>query len=221
MFLEIDEVLTTAEVARLRQLATDLQFVDGRISNPTNQTKLNQQADLSSPGYAESSNIVAAALMRSREFRDFAFPQRIAPPLLARYRPGMRYGVHADTAFIAGSGQLIRTDVSVTLFLSDPTSFDGGELIVRLGGRGLQFKGQPGSAVLYPSTTLHEVAPVRSGERLVSITFVQSMIADEARRATLYELNEVAALEGLKMNWDNRVRLEAVRNNLLRQWSVE
>jgi PKHD-type hydroxylase len=80
-------------------------------------------------------------------------------------------------------------------------------------------KGEPGSLVVYPSTQLHEVTPVRRGQRLVSITFIESMIRDEFRRTQLYELSEVAALEGLKMAWGNRVRLEAVRNNLLRLWS--
>lgn len=140
--------------------------------------------------------------------------------MLARYHTGMKYGVHADTAFIPTANQApLRADVSLTVFLSEPSAYEGGELAVLPGARTVEFKGEPGAAVFYPSTTLHEVAPVRSGERLVSITFVQSMIADEARRATLYELNEVAALEGLKMKWDNRIRLEAVRNNLLGLWS--
>ena len=88
-----------------------------------------------------------------------------------------------------------------------------------LGTRPVVFKGEPGDAIVYPSTMLHEVRPVRSGPRLVSITFIESRIADEHRRNQLYELNEIGALEGLKMSWQNRVRLELVRQNLLRMWA--
>jgi PKHD-type hydroxylase len=221
MILETQGLLDQGEIARLREIAGQIEFVDGRASNPDNITKVNLQADPKSPLYSESSNIVMAALVRSREFRDFAFPKRIAPPMLAKYHPGMKYGVHADSAFVAAPGQALRADVSATIFISDPRSYEGGELISYLGGRALRFKGEPGSIVVYPSTTLHEVAPVTSGERLVSITFIQSHIADEAKRTMLHELNEVTALEGLNMKWQNRVRLEAVSSNLMRHWSSE
>jgi PKHD-type hydroxylase len=91
--------------------------------------------------------------------------------------------------------------------------------VVHLGTRPVAIKGEPGSVIVYPSTHLHEVTPVRRGQRLVSITFIESMIPDEFQRTQLYELSEVAALEGLKMSWDGRVRLEAVRNNLRRLWA--
>jgi PKHD-type hydroxylase len=222
MIFETQNILTQAEIDRLREIAGQIEFVDGRASNPDNVTKVNLQADPKSPLYTESSNIVMAALVRSREFRDFAFPKRVAPPMLAKYRPGMKYGVHADSAFVAAApGQSLRADVSATIFISDPKSYEGGELVSYVGGRSLHFKGEPGSIVVYPSTTLHEVAPVASGERLVAITFIQSHVSDEAKRTTLHELNEVLALEGLNMKWQNRVRLEAVSNNLMRQWSSE
>lgn len=221
MLLEIPDILTGDEIERLRVIAGRMTFVDGRASNPDNATKINLQANPKHALYAESSSIVMAALSRSLGFRGFAFPKRIAPPMLAKYEAGMQYGVHADSAFVAAPGVALRADVSATVFLSEPGTYEGGELITYFGGRALRFKGKPGSAIAYPSTTLHEVAPVKAGERLVSITFVQSHIADEARRTMLYELNEVAALEGLKMQWQNRVRLEAVSNNLMRQWASD
>ena len=91
--------------------------------------------------------------------------------------------------------------------------------MVHLGTRPVVIKGQAGSVIVYPSTQLHEVTPVRRGQRLVSITFIESLIPDEFLRTQLYELSEVAALEGLKIAWNSRVRLDAVRNNLLRLWS--
>ncbi len=220
MFLEIPALLDPAEISRLLKIGDEITFVDGRISNPANQTKANLQADPIHPLHAESAQIVAAAMARSREFVDFAMPRRFAPPLMSRYEPGMKYGVHADAAYMNLPSGAMRSDVSCTVFLSDPASYEGGDLAIHLGARTTLFKGAPGSCVLYPSTTLHEVQPVISGVRLVALTFIESRVADEARRNLLYELNEVAALEGLKMEWSNRVRLEAVRYNLLRMWSA-
>lgn len=219
MFLEIKGLLSDTQVARLTELATSLRFVDGRATNPANLTKLNLQADHADPKYSESVQILQTALARSREFVDFAMPKRIAPPLLCRYEPGMKYGAHADTAIIQVPGARIRSDVSCTIFVAPPESYEGGELVVTLGTRMIAFKGPAGSAIIYPSTTQHEVRPVTSGQRLVAITFIESFIADEHKRMQLYELSEVAALEGLKMSWDGRVRLDVVRQNLMRMWS--
>ena len=219
MFLELKDFLTPPEVVRLHEIAARVQFVDGRVSNPHNQAKNNLQANETDPGYMESSRIVAAAFARSEPFRDFAFPAHVAPPLLARYEVGMTYATHADTAYMRFGNEMHRSDLSATVWLNPPASYDGGELVVHLGTKPVAFKGEPGSAIIYPSTHLHEVTPVRRGQRLVSITFIQSLVPDEYQRTQLYELGEVAALEGLKMAWANRVRLEAVRHNLLRLWS--
>ena len=219
MFLEIKGFLKAEDVARLQELSQRVRFVDGRISNPHNQAKNNLQASEADPLFAESSRIVAEAFVRSEPFRDFAFPRHIAPPMLARYEVGMTYGAHADTAQMRFGNEMRRSDLSATVWLSPPASYDGGELIVHLGTKPVVIKGEPGSVIVYPSTQLHEVTPVRRGQRLVSITFIESLIADEFLRTQLYELNEVAALEGLKMAWESRVRLEAIRNNLLRLWS--
>ena len=219
MFLEIKNLLTGAEVARLTALAQGMTFLDGRVSNTGFDQKRNLQADAADKDYAESVKIVSDAFWRSREFRDFALPRRFAPPLLARYEPGMKYGPHADAAYVTTVDGPLRSDVSCTVFLSDPRAYEGGELVIHLGVRALPLKAEPGSAILYPSTTLHEVAPVRSGQRLVSLTFIESQIPDELERAMLFELGEVSALEGNNMNWVNRMRLEIVRQNLTRKWS--
>ncbi|HKD46868.1 MAG TPA: Fe2+-dependent dioxygenase [Rhizomicrobium sp.] len=223
MLQELRGFLTSAEVARLTQLAGELTFIEGRLSNPNNVTKMNLQADRRDPHYAESAQIVLDAFQRSRPFRDFAYPKMIAPPLLSRYEPGMKYGAHADVAYMnivqgANSFQL-RSDLSCTVFLSDPSTYEGGELVLHLGTRPIPIKGQPGEAFVYPSTLLHEVRPVTQGVRLVSITFMESLIPDERERNLLYEIKEVLALEGLKMDWSSRVRMEVVAHNLMRMWS--
>ena len=219
MFFIIRGLLTPQEVARLRELAAKLHFVDGRVSNPASETKRNLQADWNDPGYLESSKIVADAFDRSREFQDFALPRRYAPPLMCKYELGMKYGVHGDAAFIGRGADMVRSDLSCTVFIADPNTYQGGELTSHLGGPALSIKGQAGDAVVYPSSTLHEVQPVRAGVRLVSITFIQSYVAEEGRRDILYELNEVLALEGTKMDWLNRTRLATACENLKRMWA--
>lgn len=219
MFLEIPDVLDPAEVERLREIARVSTFVDGRISNPHNLTKQNLQVDTRAAGHQDAARIVGEALRRCELFARFAFPVRVATPLLCRYEPGMHYGKHPDAAFLPMQPTPLRSDVSCTVFVSDPSTYEGGELTIHLGSRPIAVKGAAGSAVVYPSTTIHEVLPVRSGARLVAITFVQSQIVDEKQRELLYTLNEVAALEGLNMQWDNRVRLEHVRHSLHRMWA--
>ncbi|HUO02924.1 MAG TPA: Fe2+-dependent dioxygenase [Rhizomicrobium sp.] len=223
MFQELRGFLTPAEVTRLTQLAGELTFLEGRLSNPNNVTKVNLQADRRDPRYAESAQIVLDAFQRSRPFRDFAFPKIIAPPLLSRYEPGMKYGAHADVAYmtiIEGTNNFqLRSDLSCTVFLNDPATYDGGELLLHVGTLPIPIKGQPGEAFVYPSTLLHEVRPVTRGQRLVSITFIESLIPDERERNLLYEIKEVISLEGLKMDWVSRVRMEVVAHNLTRMWS--
>jgi len=220
MLLKIKNLLSGEECERLAALAKELHFVDGRVSNPANTSKQNLQADPADPKYAESVQVVAAAFSRSREFASFALPKRIAPPLLCRYEPGMKYGQHADAGIIQLQNAKLRSDLSCTVFVGDPANYEGGELAMVVGNQTLAFKGAPGEAIVYPSTLLHEVVPVRSGQRLVSITFIESFIADQHERMQVYELNEIAALEGMRMNPESRVRLDVVRQNLLRMWST-
>lgn len=210
-------LLNAQEIAECRRIAAATQFIDGRASNPHNKAKNNQQ--LHDPAASQASaQLMLAAFARSEEFREFAFPFRIAPPMLTRYQPGMAYGAHADAAFLNVGGAVIRSDLSCTIFLSDPSAYDGGALHIRLGDASLRFRLEPGEAILYPSDTFHEVEAVTGGERLVAITFIQSQIADPFRRTLLFDLNEVAALEGLTMKPENFSRLQLVQANLLRYW---
>ena len=216
MFRVLD-VLSPAEVEECRRIAASAPFVDGRITNPHNKAKLNEQLH-ETGAYKKSSALILGAFGRSVEFREFAFPMVIAPPLITRYQPGMRYGAHADAAFLVVAGVILRSDLSCTIFLNDPKDYDGGELHIRLGDSDLQFKLQPGQAIIYPSDTLHQVNPVTRGERLVAITFIQSRVPDPFKRNMLFELNEVAALQGLKMSPENFSRMQLIQANLLRYW---
>jgi PKHD-type hydroxylase len=216
MFREL-EILSAAQVTELRQIAASANFVDGRISNPHSKVKQNLQLH-DEAAYNRSSQILTQALYAHEDFQNFAFPVGMLPPMMARYTSEMRYGAHADAAFLQLGNQALRSDLSCTIFLSDPATYEGGALCIELGTRSLSFKGAPGTAVVYPSDMLHEVERVTAGERLVAITFIQSRIADNFHRELLYDLNEVAALEGLRMAPENFTRLQLVQANLLRHW---
>ena len=216
MFKEI-QILDGRQVAELRAIAASARFVDGRISNPHSKAKQNLQLH-DEAAYQRSSQILTQALYAHEDFRNFAFPVAMLPPLMARYTPDMRYGAHADAAFLKLGDLALRSDLSCTIFLNDPKAYEGGALRIQLGTGEIRFKSEAGSAIVYPSDMLHEVERVTAGERLVAITFIQSRIADNFRRELLYELNEVAALEGLGMAPDNYTRLQLVQANLLRHW---
>jgi PKHD-type hydroxylase len=219
MFLQIDNFLSAAEVQSISELARQVKFIDGRRSNPHNMTKNNVIAEPSDPKGQQAAQIALGALQRSGPAKNFSFPQRVAVPVLTRYDTGMTYGAHIDSAFLPMGEEPLRTDVSCTIFVSDPASYQGGELVVYLGSEEVRIKGNAGQAVFYTSTAVHQVVPVTSGERLVLITFIESQIPDPMRRDLLYVLGEVRALEGLKMDWRNRTQLEYVIANLQRMWS--
>ena len=139
------QILDDAEIAECRRIAAYAPFVDGRISNPHNLAKQNEQ--LHDPAaYQKSSELLKQALSRTPEFLEFAFPVAMAPPMMTRYKPGMKYGAHADAAFIQLPGATIRSDLSCTIFLNEPKDYDGGELHLRLGDAQLSFKLKPGEA---------------------------------------------------------------------------
>ena len=137
--------------------------------------------------------------------------------MVSKYTPGMHYGEHVDTHLVMGNPP-VRVDVSCTVFLNDPANYDGGELVLRLSDKTLKIKEKPGTAVLYPSTQYHHVAPVTRGERIAAITFLQSHVRDLAKREILYELQDFLHEYGSGMTDEAQMQLEYVRTNLLRMW---
>ena len=165
MFLQIDNYLTPAEVQEIADLARQAKFVEGRRSNPHNHTKDNVIGDTADPTAQKASAIALAALQRNEQSRDFAFPQPMAVPSLARYDVGMKYGAHIDAAFMPLGPQPLRSDVSCTMFISNPSDYEGGGLVIYLGSEIVHIKGKAGSAVFYSSTDVHQVEPSAPGHR--------------------------------------------------------
>ena len=136
------QILTDAEVKECREIAASAPFVDGRFTNPHNTAKQNEQLHDQS-AYQKSAQLLHAALVRSEELLNFAFPVKIAPPLITRYKPAMKYGLHTDVAFMQIPTGGLRADLSCTIFLSEPESYEGGALHVRLGDGDLRFEVGP------------------------------------------------------------------------------
>lgn len=218
MFRSIPDVLTPEELGQLRTIAARSPFVDGRMSAVGSPVKNNLRV-ADDNAIRQSAQIVGQAMVRCDEFRVFAFPKAMTPPLLTRYDAGMHYGIHVDSAFMPMGEGSLRTDLSCTIFISEPGEYEGGELQIRLGTSDISVKGKAGSAIVYPSTTIHQVLPVTSGSRLIALTFIESRIANSEFREWLFELNEIGAIAGENMDLDTYTRLQRVQENLLRYWA--
>jgi PKHD-type hydroxylase len=221
MIHHLRNVLAPSELEHLRSVAAQAQFVDGRITNAQHPLKNNRQISQNDPANAEPSALLRDALFRHPDMRGLAFPRSMAMPTISRYEPGMRYGWHLDEAYFPSTPPM-RSDISCTVFLSGPDEYDGGELMIANGQHALPCKLPAGDAVLYPSTTIHQVAEVTRGARLVGITWIQSYIPDSQKRELLQQVEEARAIEmGRGESSDMRMllMLGALRNNLFRMWS--
>jgi PKHD-type hydroxylase len=225
MLLHIPEVLDAARLAETRALLARAPWVDGRVTagHQSAQVKDNLQIPEGCPEHRALGEIVLAALESNPLFISSVLPLRVFPPLFNRYDPGMTFGAHVDNAIrqVTGTPHRIRTDVSCTLFLSDPASYEGGELIVEDTYGEKRVKLPAGDAVVYPATSLHRVAPVTSGSRLASFFWIQSMVRDDGQRALLFDLDMAInrARGDLPAGHSAPTELTAVYHNLLRRWA--
>lgn len=225
MLLVIEKVLDTDEVTEFRERLKDANWIDGASTAGSRSiaVKQNLQLDSSDSLAIDLGNRILAKLGRNPEFVSASLAEKIWPPVFNRYQDGGHYGTHSDAALmrLPEAGLTIRSDVSATLFLSEPDSYDGGELLVE-GPFGAQaVKLAAGDMVLYPSSSLHQVTPVTRGARICAITWMQSAVADAAARELLYDLDvSIRALSVERAADDPDVdRLIHVYQNLLRRWA--
>jgi len=193
VLLRIPSVLDRGELEVVRRMLTGAPFVEGKLSagQVAKRVKHNQEVDRRARELEQLNNLVMGKLVQHPVYRSGALPLRVAAPYYARYTPGMRYGDHVDDPVMGADGTLYRSDVSITVFISDPAEYDGGELVINTPFGEQQVKLPAGDAVMYPSSSLHRVAEVARGERLVAVTWLQSLVRDPARRELLHELNSV------------------------------
>jgi PKHD-type hydroxylase len=226
MLLQVADVLTRDEVARCRELLLRAPWVDGRVTagRQSSQAKDNLQLPEDSDEAKALAAVVRAALDRNTTFFAGALPRKIFPPLFNCYQGGQSFGFHVDNAVrydrTAGGGDPVRTDISATLFLSDPDEYDGGELIIDDIYGAHTVKLPAGHMVLYPSSSLHQVTAVTRGRRLASFFWIQSLVRDESRRRLLLELDvSIQSLQATGANQPDVLRLTGIYHNLLRAWS--
>jgi PKHD-type hydroxylase len=223
MMLHIPGVLTPEQVKAMRERLASSDWVDGRTSVGSQgaQVKRNRQLLDASPLALELGQVVSAALMANPMFFSSVLPLRILPPFFNSYAGGEHYGPHVDGAIRSQRGGApVRTDVSCTVFLSDPEEYEGGELSVIDSYGTHEVKLPAGDAIVYPSTSIHEVQPVTSGERVASFLWAQSMVRDDWKRAMLYELDtNIQALRAKHGDGPELVGLTGHYHNLLRQWA--
>ncbi|MEB0140013.1 MULTISPECIES: Fe2+-dependent dioxygenase [unclassified Undibacterium] len=225
MMLHIPAVMSHSEVSALRERLSACTWVDGSqtVGAQGARVKANRQLAEHGATARELSAIVLAAVRRHPLFFSAALPLHIVPPLFNSYAGGEHYGLHVDGAIraIPGSTQQLRTDVSSTLFLSEPEEYDGGELMVLDTYGTHEVKLSAGDLIVYPSTSLHQVMPVTRGTRLCAFFWTQSMIADDAKRGMLFQMdNNICTLRERLGDCAEVLSLTAQYHNLLRMWAT-
>lgn len=221
MLVKIDNLLSPAQLQQIRRLLDQADFIDGKLSAGKTAIgiKNNHELNPESERIQALNQMVMNPLVKHTIYRAAVWPVRVASPFYARYEPGMHYGFHVDDPVMGGNAPY-RTDVSTTVFLSEVDEYEGGELEIRDNYGSRKIKLAAGSAVLYPSTSLHQVCEVTSGERLVAVTWAQSAIRDPQKRQILFEMNEVREeLIESGSAPEASAKLNASFNNLVRLWT--
>jgi PKHD-type hydroxylase len=223
MLVHIEQVLNSEEVAGcLAQLAAQ-DWVDGRVTagEQSARVKHNLQVSQEAPAARELGEMILGRLGKSPAFVSAALPLRVYPPLFNRYDEGMAFGEHADNAIRFAGPVRFRTDLSATLFLTEPSDYDGGELIVEDTFGEHAVKLAAGDMILYPASSLHSVASITRGSRWAAFFWVQSMVRDDGQRSLLYDLDNTIQSLSVPVGQADAaaVRLTATYNNLLRMWA--
>ena len=224
MQIQIPDVLSADQVARCRALLAAEEWVDGRVTagHQSAHVKNNRQLAEDSETARELGKLVVSAISRNPLFISAALPNRIFPPLFNCYEIGDGFGTHVDNAIrtVSASGARVRTDVSATLFLSEPADYDGGELVIEDTYGTHSVKLPAGSMVLYPASSLHHVKAITRGRRVASFFWIQSMVRDDGERTLLFDLDSaIQRVAAVTANDPVAVQLTGVYHNLLRRWA--
>jgi PKHD-type hydroxylase len=224
MMVRIPSLLSPEQVAHVRGVLAGTDWVDGKVTAGAQsaQAKHNLQVPETAPQARALGEIILTALGQNERFTSAALAKRVFPPLFNRYDAGMNFGTHIDNSirFVKGANIRVRTDISATLFLSEPNEYDGGELVIEDTFGTHEVKLPAGDLVIYSATSRHNVTPVTRGSRWASFFWIQSMIRDEAARAMLFDLDEaIQSLRGKLGDSDDLVTLTGLYHNLVRRWA--
>lgn len=224
MLVVLDGFLSKDEVLKFRQNLQEADWQDGLHSagGLNVLAKKNRQADPACPVAQALGNELLGKMGQHPTLVSAALPHKIYPPVFNRYATGETYNAHVDAAImrLPQSNEVLRSDVSMTVFFSEPDEYEGGELVIESEFGAQEVKLEAGDAVVYPSSSLHGVTPVTAGERVAAITWMQSMISDAESRALLYDLDQsIQALTQAESDPDELLRLTSVYHNLVRRWA--
>lgn len=218
MIVRVPNLLDEAQTRKARTFAEQSNFVEGSATNTGSKIKNNQQVDQSEAAQSDVGNMIVQALMSNPHVANTAFPKAIPGPTFSRYQPGMYYGLHMDEAVMNTKPTPLRTDMSVTVFLSSRDEYEGGELELWLGSEQTFIKMNAGDAVVYPTGIIHQVRPVTSGARYAAVTWIQSVIPEQKHRQVLSHYHQLMAHIGDKADETDRLLMESVRTSLYRMW---
>ncbi len=218
IYLTISALLTTEQIIQVRELCGKASYLDGALTafDAAREVKKNLQVDTQCQEYLAIQNILLTAMNNSQLFRNATLPKNVYPFLISRYTEGMNYGWHVDSPLM---GNMMRTDVAVTIFLNNPEEYDGGELELQGPSGPMLYKLQAGDAICYPCTQLHRVREVTRGQRCVAVTWIQSMVKSSEQRKVLFDLQQV--IDTLRTNSiapDEANLLQQNQSNLMRMW---
>ncbi len=224
MLLKIPAVLSKQQVAHAKEIMLAADWTDGNVTAgyQSSQTKNNLQLPEDSAAANQLGDMILAALAQNNTFMSAALPLKIFPPLFNCYQGGQSFGVHVDNAIrqVPGTPVKVRTDVSMTLFFSEPDEYEGGELVIEDTYGSQSVKLAAGDMVVYPSSSLHRVTPVTRGRRLASFFWLQSMVSSDEKRAILFDMDmAIQSLRSQIADSAEIVQLTGVYHNLIRQWA--
>lgn len=218
-YLTVPGLLNTHQLEAIRHHLGAIHYVDGKetASSAAKEIKHNLQADMQSAQYGMLQQIIVEALNQNMMLRNATFPRHVYPFLFSKYEAGMEYGWHVDSPLM---GNMMRTDIAITIFLSEPDSYEGGELELQSPTGTLLYKLPAGDAVCYPCTQLHRVRPVTRGVRQVAVSWIQSMVKHTEQRIALFEIQQVIdKLREANLQSPEANALQQTHSNILRMWA--
>ena len=224
MLIPIPNIFSPEQARDIRERLDAAAWVDGGITagHQSLKAKDNMQIAESDPAAIEIGDLIVAVLERNPLFVSAALPRKVFPPLFNRYTGGQNFGTHVDNAIrqVTGTEHRVRTDLSATLFFSEPDEYDGGELVIEDNYGVQRIKLNAGSLILYPASSLHHVTPVTRGTRVASFFWIQSMVRDDGKRTLLFDLDSsIQRVSQVMPDDPSVVQLTGVYHNLLRRWA--
>lgn len=219
IYLHVKELLNNQQLTVVHNLLESARFADGRetATAAARDVKNNLQVDMNAPQYGMLQQVILEGLNNSVLLRNAIFPKHVYPFLFSKYTDGMEYGWHVDSPLM---GNMMRTDIAITVFLNDPDRYEGGELELQSSSGTLLYKFAAGDAICYPCTQLHRVRPVIKGERCVAVSWMQSMVKDAESRKMLFDIQQVIdSLRTVDLQSAEAHLLQQTHSNLLRMWA--